>query len=326
MADDFRRENFLDLRGVNLPKGRDKDDKEYNRKVGFQPGYGELAKVVAGMGKEIKRINQCLTLNDATAYARKRKNWTAHEADITGPHGQPDGIKEVFVCDSKGNVKVINGYGLGKSDYPVRKAYRTLYTTKQERKDNPYTKFVGELNQIHGDFDENGYPYYERNAAEIGPEFAQIQQEITPKAMYKSFLFQPMYDSMKQAFKEGGVEPMKMARIYNKALSDAFSRHIKYPMLSQVLGGVDPDSVEPRIRNKALRSDEYKNLIRGSIFRILNNSDEFSHVQQEIEQLIGDTADEVINDRAVSDRVGERLESALENRRLPASPQRRVPA
>jgi hypothetical protein len=50
----------------------------------------------------------------------RRKNWTAHEPDITDPHGVPDGIKEVFITNSKGRVKVINGVTLAKTTYPTR--------------------------------------------------------------------------------------------------------------------------------------------------------------------------------------------------------------
>ena len=41
-----------------------------------------------------------MTLEGAKEYATKKgKNWSAHEEDITGPDGKPDGINEVFVCE-----------------------------------------------------------------------------------------------------------------------------------------------------------------------------------------------------------------------------------
>ena len=183
-----------ELRGHDLTGGKDKEGKYYQRKVEFAPGYEELARVVAGLGKEIKRINQCLTLEGAKEYASKRKNWSADEADITGPNGIPDGIKEVYVADSKGRVKVINGYGLAKSQYPVRKAYRTLYPKKEDRKANHYTNFLEELREVKI---ADGVPYYERKAEDIAPEFKNLQPAIKVKDVYKTFVFQPVYDSIK---------------------------------------------------------------------------------------------------------------------------------
>lgn len=115
--------DILALQGRQINQGTNSKGTQYNRNIDFEDGYKELAKIVAGLGKEVKRINQCLTKAGAIEYARKRMNWTAHEADITGPNGKPDGVKEVFVCDADGKVKVINGVGLAKSTFPLRKAY-----------------------------------------------------------------------------------------------------------------------------------------------------------------------------------------------------------
>lgn len=119
------------LKGKSLGDGVNKKGEAYRRNVNFQPGYEQLLQIVGGLQKKVDRINQCITLEGAQEYASKRKNWSAHEADITGPNGKPDGIKEVFVCDAKGNLKVINGMGLSKTDYPYRKAYRTVNKTKE---------------------------------------------------------------------------------------------------------------------------------------------------------------------------------------------------
>lgn len=290
------------IEGRQLPSGTDKKGKIYGRSLSFQPGYKDLVNIVAGLQKDVKKINQCLTLEGAQAYVnavdkngnRIRNNWTAHEEDITGPNGKPDGIKEVFVADAKGNLKVINGYGLEKTDYPLRKAYRTLYKTKEERKQHPFDEFKDALFQVHGGWDQEGRPYYERDPGQISPEFKFIQPNITPKKLYKDFLFKPMYNAFKPSLKEGGVQPMQMAQIFNYALADCYNRHIKYPVLSHLLGGVDPDEVETKIVNKVLRSDQYAADTQDLIKRILDSADVTSHVQSEIHEVLGGVADEVI--------------------------------
>lgn len=70
---------------------------------------------------------------------------SVHESDITELNGQHDVINEVFVCDSKGILKVINCVWLANITYLMIKAYGTKYQTKKSRKDNKYTDFVNEM-------------------------------------------------------------------------------------------------------------------------------------------------------------------------------------
>ena len=80
------------------------------------PGMSELVNIVAGLQKDVKRINACLTKQGADEYIVKNKKngWYAWEGDITGPNGVPDGINEVIVTDTKGNIKIVNEYILTK--------------------------------------------------------------------------------------------------------------------------------------------------------------------------------------------------------------------
>ena len=315
----FQLESIVDARGRELPPGTNRrTNQAYDRRIGFQPGYEQLARIVAGLGKEVKRINQCLTLDGARAYAGQRRNWTAHEADITGPTGMPDGIKEVFVCDSKGNLKVVNGFGLTKSQYPVRKAYRTAYDTPEQRRANKYSKFLKDLTELRPEFGEDDLPHYQRDAAQIAPEFANIQRAITPKDMYKQFLFKGVYEALKPELQAAHVTPMLMARIFNKGLSDAYARHIKNPCLQQVLQVDTLEGQDQKVINKALRSNGYKTLVKNTIFRIFNNEEEFSQTQGQIDEMLSEIIDAV---------RGERLDSVhqLEQSRgrFPPSPSRR---
>ena len=314
MSKPIRYDQFVTgLRGMQLEDGEGKTGK-YQRKVEFAPGYEELAKVVAGLGKEIKRINQCLTLEGAQEYVSKRKNWSADEADITGPRGLPDGIKEVYVTDSKGRVKVINGYGLAKSEYPVRKAYRALYPTKEDRKEHKYTSFLDELHELAEGWDDNGNPHYLRNAADIGAEFANLQPEIKAKDVYKRFLFQPVYNSIKADLKaDGNITPMMMAQIFNKSLSAAYKLHVETPALASVLGG-DPSGYDAKTINKAKRSDEFKERTEGIMYDILHEKEHAEAVQGEINDTIMQVIPMVIND--AQDEFKTAIRSKLDDTKL----------
>ena len=81
-----------------------------------QPGTSELVNIVAGLQKDVKRINACLTKQGVEEYlAKNKKNgWYAWECDITGPKGVLDDIPEVIVTDRNGNIKIVNGCTLSK--------------------------------------------------------------------------------------------------------------------------------------------------------------------------------------------------------------------
>ena len=283
------------LKGRQITQGTNTKGVQYNRNIEFEDGYDELARIVAGLGKEVKRINQCLTKAGAIEYAKKRRNWTAHEADITGPDGEPDGVKEVFVCDSTGKVKVINGVGLAKSTFPLRKAYFTAYPTSDDRKGAPFTQFKKELTQIAGSPDSEGNPVYEMDVATLGDEFKGIRKEITPFELYKQLIFNPVYDTLKESLKQSGVPALTLAHIYNKALRIGFNNHVKHQILAQLLGS-DPDAVSKHRLQKTMKSEEYIQASRELMMTILRDTNgEFSHCQGEIDELIRQTTEEMMN-------------------------------
>ena len=114
---------FYNLRGRALTDGM-KDGKSYTRKLEFGPGAQELTRIVACLGRGVKKLNGTQTLLGAQRWIAKYKpeqNWEAFEDDITGPNGKPDGLKEIVICDAKDNVRVVNGYTLCGSDYQWRK-------------------------------------------------------------------------------------------------------------------------------------------------------------------------------------------------------------
>ena len=283
--------DILALKGRQINQGTNSKGTQYNRNIDFEDGYEELAKIVAGLGKEVKRINQCLTKAGAIEYARKRMNWTAHEADITGPNGEPDGVKEVFVCDADGKVKVINGVGLRKSTFPLRKAYFTMHGTNEARKATPFNQFKKSLTQINEQPDENGNPFYVMTDETLGNEFKGIRKEITPFELYKQKVFQPVYDDMKAELISNGVQPLTLAHVYNKALRTGFNNHVKKQVLAQLLED-DPDNVSKNIVQKALKSEDYLTESQGKILTILGNGDDFTQCQQELHDLIGSVTEE----------------------------------
>ena len=267
-----------------LEQGINQKGEHYDRRVHFQNGYRELLDIVAGLQKDVKRINQCLTLDGARAYASTKKNWSAIEEDITGPSGKPDGIKEVLVFDSKGNLKIVNGYTLAQSSYPYRKFYRKSYPTKEARQGHPYGKYLDKVREIRWNSAENKVQY---ETPIDDPEFKGLQPRPSAKQVYKELLFQPMYDWAKLEMKANGVEPMVMARLYNKALSEAYDHHVAGQVLAQEFGEeLDYGHVPAKVIRKFKASDEFKDRCFEWVLNILTTPRDWSSTSLEIEWII----------------------------------------
>ena len=170
------------------------------RKPHAQPGMSALLNIVAGLQKDVKRINVCLTKQRADEYiAKNKKNGCyAWEGDITWPNNVPDGIPEVIITDSKGNIKIVNGYTLTKSTYPQRKLYRSMYTTPEDRKANPYTQFRKQLRTLVED--SKSRPVYAMDGTEAYSELYNVSHPEThdPKQFYKQAIFDIVYNVFKE--------------------------------------------------------------------------------------------------------------------------------
>lgn len=264
--------------------------KRYRRDPQAQGGMAELVNIVAGLQKDVKRINQCLTLEGAKAYALKRKNWEASELDFTGPNGKPDGINEVIVTDANGNIKIINGYALAKSTYPQRKLYRTMYPTKEARKGHKYGEFIDQLYAINDELDENGEPYYVNSVESYGPQFAHIRPELKPKDVFKKFVFEPTYENVKEAIKNifqplGDKKGIAIAQVATKVLSRAYDDMVKKPILAKALNvqANQLDSIADKTKNKVLRSEQFTKDTYGLVGDMIREKEVLMELQQALD-------------------------------------------
>ncbi len=274
---------------ITLPQRIDKKGVSYDRTIQYSPGMKELTDIVAKLNKDVRKINECITLAGAESYAKKKgKNWSAFAADVTGPKGMKDGIEEIFVADSRGNVRVVNGVGLTKSDYPMRKAYRTVFPTKTQRKEkgNDYQTFRAESNEVSEERDALGHWQYHRDLANIAPEFKVLKKKITPKTVFKQALFKPVYDGAKEMYGEV-LKAMYMAQLFNISLNLAYKEFVIAPLASQI--GISEEQIDIPANKKKINSDAHKDTQMDIVNNMINNADA---VFPRIEEILGDVADE----------------------------------
>ncbi|KAI5542800.1 hypothetical protein TVAGG3_0075220 [Trichomonas vaginalis G3] len=289
---------MANLLQVPLKQGTNKKS-VYNRTMKVPDGMKELVHIVAGLQKDVKQMRNVLTLPEAQAYAKRQgPNWEAHEADITGPNGKPDGINEVFVTDGQGNIKVINGYKLTITDYPKRKAYNERYPMQFDENGKAVKQYIGEgENGPINSYRYNPYSYFneELNAIEEGPDglpqysnqfdgqYANIRPEISAKKFFKVALFDPVFANVKDELKQQ-FQPIIVARIASGALSQAFKDLIKKPLYQQ--RGLTYDLVKELDKRKFEKSDDYKNAINEYIRSINYNEPAKNQLQEQIQGII----------------------------------------
>ncbi|KAI5551268.1 hypothetical protein TVAGG3_0211590 [Trichomonas vaginalis G3] len=290
---------IANLLQVPLKQGTNKKG-AYNRTMKVPDGMKELVHIVAGLQKDVKQMRNVLTLPEAQAYAKRHgPNWEAHETDITGPNGKPDGIKEVFVTDGQGNIKVINGYKLTMTDYPKRKAYNEHYPIKFDENGKAVKQYIreGENGPINS-YRHNPYSYFneELNAIEEGPDglprysnqfdgqYANIRPEIPAKKFFKVALFDPVFNEQKEAMK-AEFKPIQVARISSSSLSEAFKELIKKPLYSQQ--GYNFDLIKESDKRKLEKSDGFKNACNEMIKDIVNDKIRLEETQIIINNIIG---------------------------------------
>lgn len=286
------------IRSVRLPQGRKKQDNSaYDRHIDFQPGMEGLVNIVAGLQKDVKRINEAITLAGAQQYAAKHgRNWSAHEEDITGPDGRPDGIKEVFVTDGSGNVKVINGYGLSKTTYPQRKLYRTVYPTRDERKENPMNKFLHEFKELKDTIDPQNGPSYEKALdsypnlnEQNGPQFIGLRPTIKPREWFKQNIFAPRY--AEAAGEMDGLPPMVKAQIFNKALAESYNTAIRDEVLNN--NHIDPRTSKKSKIDKLMKQPSFVQDAFNVLQHTISNEEDLQAVQALIDDTIGEVIEKV---------------------------------
>ncbi|KAI5485162.1 hypothetical protein TVAGG3_0921620 [Trichomonas vaginalis G3] len=289
---------IANLLQVPLKRGTNKRG-AYNRTMKVPDGMKELVHIVAGLQKDVKQMRNVLTLPEAQAYAKRHgPNWEAHEADITGPNGKPDGINEVFVTDGQGNIKVINGYKLTVSDYPKRKAYNERYPMQFDENGKAVKQYIGEgENGPINSYRHNPYSYFneELNAIEEGPDglprysnqfdgqYANMRPEISAKKFFKVALFDPVFANVKDELKQQ-FQPIIVARIASGALSQAFKDLIKKPLYQQ--RGLTYDLVKESDKRKFEKSVDYKNAINEYIRSINFDETAKNQLHEQIQGII----------------------------------------
>ena len=201
----------------------------YNRQFRFGPGADDLVNIAAGLHKGFARVDDAITLPEAQS----------SELDITGPNGKPDGIPEVFVTGSKGNLKVINGWRLTNSDYGKRRAYHTMIPDKKQRQEdgNSFQDFKEKYLTVTDD--GTGNPAYANPLPGRLGEALQNTKDVSAKKFFNDAIYKATCDANKSlveklfasyGWQKNPKDPseIKKAKAFNKAKSKSQGGNLAY--------------------------------------------------------------------------------------------------
>ena len=285
--------------------GIDNNHKVYQRQFHAKNGMSELLTIVAGLQKDMKRLENCLTLPDAQNWIQrnKKKNWQAHEMDITGPAGVPDGIPEVFITDSKGNLRVINGWTLTNSKFPYKKTYRETFRTRGARKANPYTVFRKGLMAV--DNQGNWKPVLDNNGNVVlsaaGNLKAHNGKKPTARQFFNDVFFRRAWNMLARRWRKvakpipgGGtkqvdiVPAVRKAQSYTRTLADTFKCMIDWSIINRYFLGQASDryiQVTKKQEAKFKRNKNYKDFAIQFVYHLANDNQSYQDIIKTIRDM-----------------------------------------
>ena len=241
--------------------GEDRFGTKYQQYLDYDPGAKELMYIAGGLRKDFRRIPGTQTLAGANAWIskNKKKNWRAFEEDITGPELHPDGIKEVFITDSKGKVKVVNGYTLKKSDYPWRKTYYETYTTPERQRETPFAEYKRQNMMPSLTAAQDGKYYY---VQKMPPG---MRPNVTGRTVYRKQIFAPTYKLFQEYIKPLQWAPMDKARLSSDIFKVCYESIIVKTAIARKLGGGERyqqiQNLDEKQYKKLLNKDSLKQAV-----------------------------------------------------------------
>ena len=145
-----------------------------------------LHSLLSKWNKDIRHINQCVTKQGAEEYIakNKKKNWHVYE----------DSNHNVYVSDSYGYVRIINGYCLAKSEYMMKKAYYAENPTTQERNKLPYNRWKSDKKKLIVNMNTDGSIMSIKPQTHLADtQFDYLFDKITPKKMFGQLFLEPLF-------------------------------------------------------------------------------------------------------------------------------------
>ena len=145
-----------------------------------------LHSLLSKWNKDIRHINQCVTKQGAEEYIakNKKKNWHVYE----------DSNHNVYVSDSYGYVRIINGYCLAKSEYMMKKAYYAENPTAQERNKLPYNRWKSDKKKLIVNMNTDGSIMSIKPQTHLADtQFDYLFDKITPKKMFGQLFLEPLF-------------------------------------------------------------------------------------------------------------------------------------
>lgn len=289
----------------------------------------------SNLRQDIKRIKGAQSLAGAQRWITSNKKdgiYTAAEEDV-----DKDGINDVVIKDVNGNLVIVNGYTVRKSDYPYRQKFYEL--DPEERKGyKSYKEWVrdGYYGPVYDGDGVNVESYRYRNPNE--DEFTKMMNDkgfkvSTPKSRSPYQLFakeyvKKIYDYVINRYNLRTADGKK-PNVYVKLVSIAWNEAVLKPVLMTIYGkDADIGAImeDQKALNKLKARKEFKQLIISVVTNYFTHSDS---TNADLLDFIRDTAIDLIDrwyeetGQAKNPNYGEENAAVEYEPVVPQSPKRR---
>ena len=223
---------------------------------------------IAGENMELGFNKKWSTFEGAKRAFRNSPNTEVIYADLFGPGGRPDGIKDVSIWDPSGDLKAVNGYYMRKARAPKYQYYMNNFWNWAQNK--PTAKYGDVFKNLYAldinRLDQNGMPMYANPAQDLWGQRLQASRKVSGRKVLTDFVFKPIFADRRDQLKAMGFQGMQLARIYQMGFNKFVDLCIGQFMTQNNIGGRYRNFREDKkIRqefNKDYRSPFYRWCVR----------------------------------------------------------------
>jgi len=228
----------------------------------------------SGLRQDIKRVRKAESLRGATKWAQKhstsKTQYNAREEDIDG-----DGIQDVLVETQDGNLVIVNGYTVRKSDYPYRQMFGELPKSVREQHGN-YKRYLKDLygeptidpatgetkwpegkgpdsHELYRKLSEHGFSTY-KPRPEVASVYQLFTKEITKPLVNEVLMAEPEKYSYR-ATDKNGKEVVKYPPVVIEVSADAWNYCVVKPIIELVTGQVIENDSPVQLKELFARGD-----------------------------------------------------------------------
>ena len=267
------------------------------------------------LGQDIKRVRKAESVRGANEWAAKhsnsRRQYKVEEEDLDN-----DGIQDVLVYDTDGNLVIVNGYTIRKSDYPYRRMFGDLPEAVRKEHGNyrnylktiygpTYDDRTGEITKWKQDPKQD-----ERYRRLVERDFkTYIPRDRSPYQVFTDQVVKPLVHNILtaepeifsyQVYNTNGEVTTKYPPVLIAVTADAWNYAVIKPIIEHMTNERIPDNITSDALKalfnredivKFKKSKEFRRRVKLLVGSYVNMDKSVEDLIEKVMNRIGDTTD-----------------------------------